>query len=48
MNTILLLGVSLVYCIVGFNYYSQHQYGLALTFGAYALANIGLWMAGDV
>lgn len=48
MNTILLLGVSVVYLFVGVNYFMSGNNGLCIAFISYAAANIGLWMAGNV
>ncbi len=40
---ILFVGVIYAYCAV--DLYSAGKEGLAVAFGGYALANIGLWMA---
>ncbi len=46
MNTVLLGIITTIYTIVSLNYLYQHHYGFALVFGAYALGNIGLIIAG--
>lgn len=46
LNLILLLGVGIVYIIVGLNYFIQGNSGMGIAFVAYAVANIGLYMAG--
>lgn len=36
----------MIYLIVGVNYVYQSNIGMGIVFGAYALANLGLLMAG--
>lgn len=45
MSNTLILIVGLVYFVIGFDLIRQHKYGLGISFIAYALANIGLYMA---
>ena len=46
MNTFLLFFIGILYVIIGINYYLDDKTGLCIAFIAYALANVGLWMAG--
>lgn len=41
----LILGVGVVYICIGVNLLQSNQIGLGISFIAYALANIGLYMA---
>ena len=45
MGVILMGVVSLIYLGVAVNMIGNGQYGMALTFAAYAVANVGLIMA---
>ena len=48
MNKYLLGLVSLIYLAVGINYLLSRQYGLCIAFWSYAVANLGLYLAGGV
>lgn len=45
MATWALLAAAVLYLLTAADLYQQKQYGLALAFAAYALANIGLILA---
>ncbi len=46
MNSVLLIIVSIVYMIVGINYYRSSDHGLAIAFICYGIANGGLYLQG--
>lgn len=45
MSTWLIAGVGLVYAAVALDQWLKGNAGMAITFGGYALSNIGLMMA---
>jgi uncharacterized membrane protein YecN with MAPEG domain len=45
MGVILMGVVSLIYLGVAVSMATTHQYGMAITFAAYAVANVGLILA---
>lgn len=47
MAQALVLTVMLLYFIAGLDFIRQGQFGMAITFIAYAVANVGLWMASN-
>lgn len=46
MNGALLLVVTVLYMIVGLRYLLDGNPGLAISFIAYGIANIGIWYSG--
>lgn len=48
MTGLLLSIVSLIYLCVSVGYYQEENLGMAIAFMAYAVANVGLWMAGNL
>lgn len=45
MSQILILFVAIIYVVIGLDLCLEKQYGLGISFVAYALANVGLWLA---
>lgn len=43
-STVLILVVAIIYTVVGIGNIIKGQYGLAITWICYALANVGLWL----
>lgn len=44
MSNYLIILVGLIYVYIGITFFLKNQYGMGITFLAYALANIGLWI----
>lgn len=46
MNSLLLGIVSFIYVFVAINYLRNHNLGMSIAFFAYAVSNVGLYIAG--